>query len=72
MANENASNIELITVGRSEPNTGNATPNGAVGNVSEITAKSKGTIRYYYHSPAGELEMQKNLSIVFKGAMRMP
>ena len=24
------------------------------------------------HSPAGELEMQKNLSIVFKGAMRMP
>jgi len=24
------------------------------------------------HSPAGELEMQKNLSIVFKDAMRMP
>ena len=23
------------------------------------------------HSPAGELEMQKNLSMVFKGAMRM-
>ena len=27
---------------------------------------------YPEHSPAGELEMQKTLSMVFKGAVRLP
>ena len=38
----------------------------------DFTVNATGETLVLNHSPAGELEMPKNLSIVFKGAIRMP